>query len=251
MIQLWQDANLPAGVINLVQGGRDTGIALARPTGIDGLLFTGSAETGKAIHGAFAGHPEMILALEMGGNNPLILWDVEDLESAAYVTVLSAFITAGQRCSCARRLILSEGEEGDRFLDRLLSTMEKIRVGPFTDYPEPFMGPVISEQAAEELLTAQKRFAESGGKILAEMKPVRNIGSLLLPGLIDVTDVPDRPDEELFGPLLQVIRVPDFRTALNEANNTRYGLSAGLLSDNRELYARFSRQIRAGVRHLC
>ena len=80
-----------------------------------------------------------------------------------------------------------------------------------------------------------------------DMKPVGHVTAMLSPGIIDVTGVADRPDAELFGPLLQVIRVPDFDSALKEANNTAYGLSAGLISDNKELYERFLGRIRAGV----
>ena len=247
MVELWEAAGIPSGVVNMVQGGRETGSALSRHHDLDGLFFTGSADTGKALHRAFGGHPEKIIALEMGGNNPLIVWEINDPQSAAYLTLLSAFITAGQRCTCARRLIVPEGMEGDAFVEQLVSMTRHIRVGPYTDRPEPFMGPVISAHVAGELLAAQKSFSETGGTTLIEMRSLNEIGTMLSPGIIDVTRVPDRPDSELFGPFLQVIRVPDFGAALQEANNTSYGLAAGLISDSAELYDTFFRKIRAGV----
>jgi succinylglutamic semialdehyde dehydrogenase len=100
-------------VLNLLQGARDTGIALAAHAGIDGLFFTGSSRTGNALHQQFAGRPDKILALEMGGNNPLVVDQVELIvEAAVYTIIQSAFISAGQRCTCARRLLVPAGRLG-------------------------------------------------------------------------------------------------------------------------------------------
>jgi succinylglutamic semialdehyde dehydrogenase len=247
MVRSWEDAGLPPGVLNLVQGRGGTGPALAAQPEIDGIFFTGSVETGRVLHRLFAGRPEKMLALEMGGNNPLIVWDVSDPRSAAVQTILSAFITSGQRCTCARRLIVPRGPEGEEFINLLASLARRIRVGPYTDTPEPFMGPVISEEAAEELLAAQERLAGSGGKIIVEMRPLGKRRNMLAPGIIDVTAGKDRPDEEYFGPFLQVIMVEDFDAALEEACNTAYGLAAGLFSDDPALYERFLGRIRAGT----
>lgn len=115
MAEAFEDAGLPEGVFNLVQGGRATGAALLEEP-IDGLLFTGSAEAGMHFRRAFADRPEVILALELGGNNPIIVWDVCDVEAAASIVVQSAFVTTGQRCSCARRFIVggAQGAGGSR-----------------------------------------------------------------------------------------------------------------------------------------
>jgi succinylglutamic semialdehyde dehydrogenase len=246
-LEIWESAGLPPGVVNLVQGGRETGSTLANHAGIDGLFFTGSVAVGRALSRAFADHPEKILALEMGGNNPLIVHEASDLDAAAYLTIQSAFLTAGQRCTCARRLIVPTGASGDAFLKRLVEMASGVRVGRYTDEPEPFMGPVISPAAADRVLAAQAEFQNRGGRTLLEMRRIGASSAMLSPGLIDVTNVPDRPDTEIFGPLLQVIRVPDFEAAIREANRTQYGLAAGLLSDRRDLYEQFFRQIRAGV----
>ena len=246
-VKCWLDAGLPAGVLNLLQGARETGVALAANPGIDGLFFTGSSRTGNALHQQFAGRPDKILALEMGGNNPLVVEPVADLEAAVYTIIQSAFISAGQRCTCARRLLVPEGEWGDALLARLVAVSSTIKVGAFDEQPAPFMGSVISLGAAEQLLKAQQQLIVNGAKVLLAMTQPLATAALLTPGIIDVTAVSERPDEEFFGPLLQVIRYDGFAAAIAEANATQYGLAAGLLSDSAERYQQFWLQSRAGI----
>lgn len=240
-------AGLPPGVVNLVQGAREVGAALAASPAIDGVLFTGSVAGGLAISRALVDQPRKILALEMGGNNPLVVWDAADLRAAALLTIQSAFITSGQRCSCARRLIVRRGAAGDAFVDRLIGMMRNLRVGHFSGNPEPFMGPVIRDAAADRLLAAQRAMIARGGEPLVEMKVVGERQAMLCPGLIDMTLARPREDEEHFGPLLQLIRVDDFDEAVAEANATQFGLAAGLFSDDADLWRRFYRATRAGV----
>lgn len=247
VLEIWEEAGAPAGLINMVQGGAEVGVALAGHGGIDGVFFTGSSAVGLALSRGLAERPWKILALEMGGNNPLIVWEASDLGAAAYTVVQSAYITAGQRCTCARRLIVPEGRQGEAIVERVVEMMGRVRVGRWTDRPEVFMGPVISVRAAERMLAAQERLIAAGATVIVKMGLSGGCGAMLTPGLLDVTGVGDRLDEELFGPLLQLIRVRDFEGALAEANRTRYGLVAGLLSDRAELYELFYRKIRAGV----
>ncbi len=246
-LKCWIDAGLPAGVLNLVQGARETGVALAANPGIDGLFFTGSSRTGNLLHNQFAGRPEKILALEMGGNNPLIVDQVENIDAAVYTIVQSAFISAGQRCTCARRLLVPQGAWGDALLARLVQVAGQIRVGRFDEQPAPFMGSVISLAAAQQLIQAQAQLLARGGSALLAMTQPEPNAALLTPGIIDVTAVTERADEEFFGPLLQVIRYADFAAAIAEANSTQYGLAAGLLSDSRARYDEFWLQSRAGI----
>ena len=246
-VKCWIEAGLPAGVLNLLQGARETGIALAAHTGIDGLFFTGSSRTGNALHQQFAGRPDKILALEMGGNNPLVVDQVEDLDAAVYTIIQSAFISAGQRCTCARRLLVPQGAWGDSLLTRLVEVSQRIEVGAFDQQPAPFMGSVISLGAARALMDAQEVLLGSGAVALLEMHQPDSNAALLTPGIIDVTEVSDRSDEELFGPLLQVIRYADFDAAIAEANNTAFGLAAGLLSDSEARYQQFWLESRAGI----
>jgi succinylglutamic semialdehyde dehydrogenase len=114
--------------------------------------------------------------------------------------------------------------------------------------PEPFCGPVISSRAADEIIAAQSRLAEGGAHLLVEAKRMKSGSGLISPGLVDVTPMSHPPaDEEIFGPLLQVIRVADFEAALTKANATRYGLAAGLISDDAALYSDFRDTVRAGI----
>jgi len=191
--------------------------------------------------------PGKMLALELGGNNPLVVHDVDDVDAAASLTILSAYLSAGQRCTCARRLIVPESPRGQAFIDRLAARIAGIRVGLPADEPEPFMGPVIHKAAARQLLEAQDELLARGGVALRAMEQQRGIATLLSPGLIDVTGVARRSDAEWFGPLLQLVRVPDVEAAIAEANATAYGLAAALFSDERLLWDRFRRGIRAGV----
>lgn len=246
-IERWEAAGLPRGVLNLVQGGREVGEALVEHPQIDGIFFTGSVGVGKLMRRTLADHPEKILALEMGGNNPLVVHEASNVPAAVFLTMQSAYATSGQRCTCARRLIVPRGSAGDAFVAALIDSIGKIRVGAYSSEPEPFMGPVVTDGTADRLLAAQERLRSRGGRIMVEMRVVGTRRAMLSPGLIDVTNVNHRADEELFGPLLQLIRVDDFDAAIAEANRTAYGLAAGLLSDSRALYERFYRAIRAGV----
>jgi succinylglutamic semialdehyde dehydrogenase len=246
-MEIWQAAGLPAGVLNLVQGARETGQSLAAHPDIDGLFFTGSVAAGRALNKLLADQPHKILALEMGGNNPLVVWDAASLDAAALLTIQSAYQTSGQRCSCARRLIVEQGPRGDALVSRLLDLIPGIRVARHTERPEPFMGPLVRAQAAQNALAAQQQLIEMGATPLRPMQRLSASPAFLTPGLIDVTNISAAPDEEIFAPLLQVIRVADFDAALAAANRTAFGLCAALISNDAALYDRFFTRIRAGV----
>jgi succinylglutamic semialdehyde dehydrogenase len=246
-MELWEKAGLPPGVINLVQGGARVGGRLSENQDLDGLFFTGSYETGSAIHQGHGGKPQKILALEMGGNNPALIFRAKDPVCAAALVAQSAFITSGQRCTCARRLIIPEGHEGDTYLEALLSLMPGIVYGFWDDEPEPFMGPLVSEKAADAVLSAHDDLLALGGVSLVRMERSSRSRALLSPGIIEMTEVTKRPDKEIFGPLLQVIRVPDFDSGIIEANNTSYGLAAGIFTDDPGMWDRFVTDLNAGI----
>lgn len=246
-LKLWLKAGLPAGVINLVQGEVDTGIALASHQDIDGLFFTGSSNTGHLLHKQFAGQPGKILALEMGGNNPLIVKDVADVSAAVHDIIQSGFITSGQRCTCSRRLFIENSANGDAILEKLIAATKHIKVADSFSEDQPFMGAMISEKAALGMVAAQQQLLDMGATSLVELKHLELGTGFVSPGIIDVTAVKDMPDEEHFGPLIKVYRYTDFDSAINEANNTSFGLSAGLLSDDSDDYQHFLKRIRAGI----
>jgi succinylglutamic semialdehyde dehydrogenase len=143
---------------------------------------------------------------------------------------------------------LPVGEPGDAILQSLDALLDRVIVDAPDATPEPFMGPLISAEAAARVLAAQISLErDGGGTVLRRCETPDLGGAFLSPGIIDVTAIDQRLDEEIFGPLLQVIRVDDFATAIGEANNTRFGLAAGLLSDSEQRWETFSNEIRAGV----
>jgi len=241
------EAGVPDGVVNLLHGARETGEALLDADGIDGVLFTGGYKTGLAIHRKFADRLGVITALELGGNNPLIWWDTDDVDAAAWTVIQSAFLTSGQRCTCARRLIVPEGAKGDLFIDALAKMRDRLIVDkPFAD-PQPFMGPVISARAAEQLERAFDFRAEQGGEVIRALSIQDEGSAFVSAGIIDLTGASAIPDEEHFGPMLAVYRAPTFDMAIARANATAFGLSAGLLSDDAKKWEKFLALSRAGI----
>jgi succinylglutamic semialdehyde dehydrogenase len=246
LLKCFHRAGVSAAVVQLLVGGPDEGKALVAHDGIDGVLFTGSAQSGIAINRKLAANPGKIVALEMGGNNPLVLWDTPKITDAAILIVQSAFTTAGQRCTAARRLIV-KASLYDHAIDEVKRLASRLIVGAPFEEPAPFMGPVIDMQAADQLTESFLYLLSHGGKALSHMKRPRDGLPFVTPGLIDVTGMAERPDVELFGPLLQVIKVDDFDQAIAEANATRFGLAASLVGGNPQEYNRFWANVRAGI----
>jgi succinylglutamic semialdehyde dehydrogenase len=239
----WREAGLPAGCLNLLQGDRSTAEFILERPEVAGVFFTGSATTGVAIHRRFATRPEVILALEMGGNNPMVVLETNDAVAAARTVAISAFISAGQRCTCTRRLIVV----GNEMLPELIGITESIEVGAPNDLPEPFLGPLITSSAANKVLNAQRELLANGAKILVECRPAKKGIPFLKPGILDVTGLDNLPDEEVFGPFIQVTRVSDFDAAITEANRTRFGLAAGLIGGTEKEFEIFRLHVRAGI----
>ncbi|MCW1403904.1 succinylglutamate-semialdehyde dehydrogenase [Novosphingobium sp. MW5] len=246
LCQCFNRAGIPAAAVQLLVGGPEEGQALVAHEGIDGVLFTGSAHAGIAINRKLATRPDKIVALEMGGNNPIVVWDTPKIADAAVLVVQSAFTSAGQRCSAGRRLIV-KGALYDALIDEVKRLADRIIVGAPFDDPAPFMGPVIDNAAADGLTESFVYLLSNGGKPIKHM--VRQDPKLpfLSPAIIDTTAMKERPDVELFGPMLQVIRVDDFDEAIAEANNTRFGLSASLVGGTPQEYNRFWANVRAGI----
>ncbi|KQN37863.1 N-succinylglutamate 5-semialdehyde dehydrogenase [Sphingomonas sp. Leaf407] len=246
LIDCYRAAGVPEACVRLLIGGADEGRALSQHPDIDGLLFTGSARTGVALNRQFAETPGKILALEMGGNNPIVVWGTPDLYSAAVLVVQSAFTSAGQRCTAARRLIV-ERRLAEPLLAEIGRLCDRLIIGePHAD-PAPFMGPVIDNDAADQLTESFLSLSARGGRPLRYLRRLIEGRPFLTPGIIDMSDTAERSDIELFGPLLQVFRVDSFEDAIAEANNTNYGLSAALVAQDPRLYDAFWANIRAGI----
>ena len=246
LVECFHRAGIDRDVIQLVIGGPDEGKALVAHADVDGILFTGSAQAGIAINRKCATNPGKILALEMGGNNPIVVMKTPKVEDAALLIIRSAFTTAGQRCTAARRLIVTE-EMYDATVEAVKNLTAKIIVDePFAE-PQPFMGCVIDNQAADQLTESFLYLLSNGGKAIRHLRRIREDAPFVAPALIDTTAMEERPDVELFGPLLQIIKVPDLDHAIAEANNTRFGLSASLIGGSPEDYNHFWANIRAGI----
>lgn len=187
-----------------------------------------------------------MLALEMGGNNPMVISEhYGDSDATVYTIIQSAFISSGQRCTCVRRLYVPQGTKGDALLDKLVSVTAKLRIDqPFAE-PAPFMGPLVSEAAAQAILKAQADLQALGGKSLLEARALH--AAFITPAIIDVTAIERLPDDEYFGPLLQVVRYQTLAQAVELANDTRFGLSAGLVSTDDGEWDYFVEHIRAGI----
>ena len=245
LVQCFHRAGIPAGVIQLLIGAAETGQALALHEGVNGVLFTGSAHTGIAINRKLAARPDKIVALEMGGNNPIVAWDTPLINDAAALIVQSAFASAGQNCAAARRLIVRSSLY-DPLIAAVKGLCDRLIVGAPFDDPAPFMGPVIDNTVADGLTQSFLYLLSNGGRPIKHL--VRADDRLFLsPAIIDVTGMKERPDVELFGPILQVVRVDDFDQAIAEVNTTRFGLSASLIGGSPGDYNRFWANVRAGV----
>ena len=181
LVSCFHKAGIPEGLVRLLIGGPDEGRALASQDGLDGLLFTGSARAGMSLHRQFADSPHKLLALELGGNNPLVVWEPKDIEVAAAIAVQSAYLSAGQRCTAARRLIVHDGKEGP-LVEAITALIDRIIVDePFAD-PPPFMGPVIDNADRRPSARAMGRADDQGRQADPPARPAVRGPALSDPG---------------------------------------------------------------------
>ena len=246
LAETWREAGLPVGVLNLVHGAAANAIHAAQSPAIAGVLFTGSQRAGVSLHRALAGQPQKVLALELGGNNPLVVYRCADLHRAAITIINSAFITSGQRCTCARRLIVVGQSAFDKLLETLKKLLPLVRVADPLAEPQPFMGSLIHGTAAQNMLEAQSKLIAAGVQAIVPMQTVGDHAAMLSPGLL-AADEGVLDDSEHFGPLLTAHIARDFDEAIAIANATQFGLSAGFLGDHVDDFHYFLHRIRAGI----
>lgn len=256
LAELFDDAlraeNAPPGVFNLIQGSGDVASSLVSHDGIDGILFTGSWPVGRRIMQANLGRPSRLIALEMGGNNVSVVMNDADVKQAVVECVRSAFVTTGQRCTCTRRVIVHE-QIAARFIAALCKAASNLIVGdPRAEHPV-FMGPIITEQARNAVLTFQNAIANAGGEVLVPSSTIDTPsgGWYLSPGvvLVDRFTTSDHDagcDIEVFGPLLRIAVVRSLDEAIEQANATRYGLAASIFTRDHASIQRFLHECRAG-----
>ena len=243
-------AGLPAGVFNLVMGsGSVVGEAILRSDNVDAISFTGSVTTGRKVAEACVASDRMKkMQLEMGGKNPLVVLDDADIELAVGCALNSAFYQTGQRCTAASRLIVTD-KIHDSFVERLIDAMHGLVVDDALK-PEASIGPVVDQRQLDQDLRYLRLGQEEGGRlacggeVLARATP----GFYLSPTLFTEIDQTMRiAREEVFGPVAAVIRVKDYDAALAAANDTRFGLSAGICTTSLKYASHFKRNAEAGT----
>lgn len=252
LAEVFHEVGLPPGVFNLVHGGGKAGEALVTMTSprVDGVSFTGSTTTGQSIARACLDRG-VRYQLEMGGKNPVVVLEDADLDRAALLTVQGAMRSAGEKCTATARAIVVE-RVADEFVRRVVERVRSLKIGPGTD-ADAYLGPVISEAARERVLGFIERAKGEGARVLCggaapdEQEGLAH-GHYVLPTVLDgVEPHMAIAQEEVFGPVLAILRVPDFNEALRVANDVKYGLSASVFTRDLDAALRFAREIEAGL----
>ena len=249
MAQIFHEAHFPQGVFNLVQGLAETGKRLVADESVDGILFTGSYETGQKIKQATFEHHWKLLALEMGGKNATIVWNDADINKAIYESVIGSFVSAGQRCSCTSRVILHK-DIADKFIQKFYDTAKKLTIGYWRD--NPFMGPLINAEAVEKYLRFQEIAQREGAERLMRGKALdsERSGYYVTPSICLVKEF--KPESvyqksEIFGPNVAIYTVDDFDEALKINDSTGFGLVASVFTKSRALYEEAALRARVGL----
>ncbi|MGS4986013.1 aldehyde dehydrogenase family protein [Pseudosulfitobacter sp. RP-4] len=246
LVEILHEAGLPDGVLNLVMGpGSVVGEEIITNPGIDAVSFTGSIGTGRRI-ATKCSERFCKVQLEMGGKNPLVIMDDADLEIAVDCAINGAFFSTGQRCTASSRLIVTEGIH-DRFVASMRERMGKLVVGDALD-PATHIGPVVDQRQLETDLNYLNIAREEGAYLAAGGERIGNNGHFLTPALLtEATNKMRSSREEIFGPVASVIRVRDFDEALATANDTEFGLAAGICTTSLRHASAFRSQAQAGM----
>ncbi|MEE2894914.1 MAG: aldehyde dehydrogenase family protein [Planctomycetota bacterium] len=245
LAEIAEEAGLPAGVFNLVQGGVGPASELVADDGVDGILFTGSWPVGRRILEANLDRPGRIVALELGGSNPAVVMPDADLRQAVVECARAAFATTGQRCTCTRRIVLHK-DVADRFIPAFCKVASTLLVGPGDSASPAFMGPLISTEAVDAVLAFQDELHARGGKVLVEASRLERPGHFITPGVVLVDRFERDRDRECFGPLVQLSIADDLDDCIAQANATRYGLAAAIFTSDDAIWDRFLAECRSG-----
>jgi succinylglutamic semialdehyde dehydrogenase len=245
-----QQAQLPSGVFNMVQGDGESGRKLILNEAIDGILFTGSYEVGLKIKQDTLTHYWKLLALEMGGKNATVVWNDADLDKAVYESIIGSYLSAGQRCSGTSRIYVHQ-DCAEEFTQKFYALAKKLSIGYFED--NPFMGPLINQASVEKYLRFQEIAKRENCEPLMRGKILENTkypGHYVTPSINLVQKF--NPDSiyhknEIFGPNVSICQVSDFDEATSMVNSTGFGLVAALFTKNRSLYEKAFQDYRVGL----
>ncbi|TFV70589.1 aldehyde dehydrogenase family protein [Blastococcus sp. CT_GayMR20] len=247
LVRILEESGLPSGVLNLVLGsGAVVGDALVRSPSVSAVSFTGSDVTGRGVAAACAAAGKRV-QVEMGGKNPLVVLDDADLTVAVEAAVNGAFFSTGQRCTASSRLIVTAGIH-DRFVDAVQRRLATLTIGHALEAATD-IGPVVDRRQLDKDLEYLVTAAQEGGEVLGGDRVDRPTdGFFMSPALVlSTTNEMRINQEEVFGPVASVIRVENYDEALTVANDTRFGLSAGICSTSLAAVTHFKRHAEAGM----
>ncbi|HAB09500.1 MAG TPA: betaine-aldehyde dehydrogenase, partial [Alcanivorax sp.] len=249
LAEVFQEAGLPDGVFNVVQGFAETGQALTAHPGIDKVSLTGEVGTGKAVMRAAADSLKAV-TLELGGKSPLIVFDDADLDNAVSGALLGNFYTQGQVCTNGTRVFVHESVK-DAFVEKLLARTGKMVLGDPLD-PETHVGPLISEGHMRHVLDYIEKGKQEGGSVLIGGERARvagfENGNFVSPTVFDdLNDDMTIVREEIFGPVMSLLSFSDEEEVLARANNTPFGLAGGVFTRDIDRAHRMADALEAGI----
>ncbi len=249
MAQCYEKAGFPPGVFNLVQGDGETGRKLVVHEAIDGILFTGSYEVGLRIKQETHNHYWKILALEMGGKNATVVWNDAQMDKAIYETLIGAYLTAGQRCSCTSRIIVHP-KIAEEFTEKFYQAAKKLTIGHWSE--NNFMGPLINAASVEKYIRFQEIANRENCESLMRGKALdmKHKGYYVTPSIHLVKKFDENSvyqKSEIFGPNVAIYQSDDFDETLKIVNSTGFGLVMALFSKDKALYEKALLEARVGL----
>jgi acyl-CoA reductase-like NAD-dependent aldehyde dehydrogenase len=247
LTDLLQQAGLPDGVVNTICGAGSAGAALVAHSGVDAVSFTGSTSVGRSI-AEVAGRRLVPVQLELGGKNAIYVDASADLDRAVPEIVSAAVQTSGQRCTAISR-VLAHTTVADELVRRLAEAYDALPVGPGTD-PRAKVGPLVSAKQKERV-AGYLRGSQDEGAVIATSRTDVPEGNYVAPAVLDrVTPSMTVAREEVFGPVLSVIRVEDVQEAIDVTNDCEYGLAAAVFASDMAAALEFSNRAQAGMVHV-
>jgi succinylglutamic semialdehyde dehydrogenase len=247
LARAWRDAGLPPGVLELVQGGAEAGRHVALHADVDGILFTGSWQVGRALAETTLDQPGKILALEMGGKNAMIVLEEADLRLAAVEAAVSMCATAGQRCTSLSRIFVARRRMAE-FCERLQGLLDDLVIGPPLD-DGVFMGPLVSRAAFDKVASFRAQAEAAGGERIYR-RDVDRIAPYVAPSLVRFESTRQKHPyqrEEIFGPEAALYPIDDLDAAIAAVNDSDYGLAASVMTRDRSRYEHCIGRIRTGI----
>ena len=251
MADAFKEVGFPDGVFNLIQGQVEVGRRLVGHKHVQGVLFTGSYDVGLKIKQDTVGHYWKSLALEMGGKNSSIIWEDADLDKAIYESLMGAYLTTGQRCSCTSVIHVHESKH-DEFLDRFYKAAKKIKIGHWQD-ENVFMGPLISESSVEKYLRFQQIALREGGECIMRGKKLEGLpyeGNYITPSIYTMKSFKQDSvylNQEIFAPSIAILKAKDLEETLDVVDGSEFGLVSAIFTKDRKNYEKALSKLNVGL----